>query len=131
MSLVPIKSKVRKKCSTCARYSPARNILAVTCAKDKVLNLHAIDLPDNSVATVLSFDTLEHVEDPRLAMQEIHRVLQPGGVVVITSVMDFPIHEFPYDYCRFKPEVFKSILKPFQSSFVGWQGKELFPHAAV
>jgi SAM-dependent methyltransferase len=65
---------------------------------DKVLNLHAIDLPDNSVATVLSFDTLEHVEDPRLAMQEIHRILQPGGVVVITSVMDFPIHEFPYDY---------------------------------
>ncbi|MFT7471636.1 MAG: SAM-dependent methyltransferase [Kiritimatiellia bacterium] len=98
---------------------------------NKVLNLHAIDLPDNSVATVLSFDTLEHVEDPRLAMQEIHRVLQPGGVVVITSVMDFPIHEFPYDYWRFTPEAFKSILKPFQSSFVGWQGKELFPHTVV
>jgi len=52
-------------------------------------------------------------------------------VVVITSVMDFPIHEFPYDYWRFTPEAFKSILKPFQTSFVGWQGKELFPHTVV
>lgn len=98
---------------------------------DKVLNLHDIDLPSESVGTVLCFDTLEHVERPRRAMEEIHRVLKPNGFAVISSVMDFPIHDHPYDYWRFTPEAFKSILKPFAKSFVGFQGKEDFPHTIV
>ena len=98
---------------------------------DKILNLHSIDLPDNSVGTVLCFDTLEHVEDPRKALKEIHRILKPNGIVVISSVMDFPIHEHPHDYWRFAPEAFKSILNPFSNSFVGFQGIESFPHTVV
>ena len=98
---------------------------------DKVLDLHNIDLPDNTVATVLSFDTLEHVEYPRKALAELHRVLKPDGVVVISSVMDFPIHGYPSDYWRFTPEAFKSILKPFDNVFVGYQGKESYPHTVV
>jgi hypothetical protein len=35
---------------------------------DKILNLHDIDIPAESVGTVLCFDTLEHVEYPRWAM---------------------------------------------------------------
>ena len=34
---------------------------------DKVLNLHNIDLPDESVGTVITLDTLEHVEFPHKA----------------------------------------------------------------
>lgn len=98
---------------------------------DKVLNLHAIDLPSESVGTVLCFDTLEHVEHPRMALKEIHRILQPDGIAVISSVMNFRIHDYPYDYWRFTPEAFKSILKPFSNSFVGFQGDEDFPHTIV
>ena len=98
---------------------------------DRVLNLHDIELADESVGSVLSLDTLEHVEYPHRAMQEIHRVLKPGGLAVISSVMKFPIHDFPYDYWRFTPEAFKSILKPFENSFVGIAGEELFPHTVV
>lgn len=98
---------------------------------DKILNLHALDLPDSSVGFVLCVDTLEHVEYPGKAMEEIHRVLKPGGIVIITSVMNFPIHEYPYDYWRFTPEAFRSILKPFANSFVGFQGTEVFPHTVV
>ncbi len=98
---------------------------------DKLLNLHDIDLPDNSVGTLLCLDTLEHVEYPHKAMQEIHRVLKPDGVVVISSVMQFRIHDYPHDYWRFTPEAFKSILKPFSSSFVTFAGFEAFPHTVV
>jgi SAM-dependent methyltransferase len=98
---------------------------------DKILNLHDIDLPSESVGTILCFDTLEHVEFPRKALEEMHRVLKPNGIAVITSLMNFPIHEYPHDYWRFTPEAFKSILKPFQNSFVGFQGDPNFPHTVV
>lgn len=98
---------------------------------DKVLDLHQIDLPDASVGTVLCLDTLEHVEYPHTAMREIHRILKPNGIAVISSVMFFPIHNYPYDYWRFTPEAFRSLLKPFTSAFVGYAGEENFPHTVV
>ena len=31
----------------------------------RILDLHGLDVPDNSVGTVIMMDTLEHVEYPR------------------------------------------------------------------
>ena len=98
---------------------------------DRLLNLHEIDLPPESAGTVLCLDTLEHVEYPHRALKEIHRILVPDGIAVITSVMDFPIHDHPYDYWRFTPEAFSSILKPFSHSFVGFAGNARFPRTVV
>jgi len=98
---------------------------------DKLLDLHDIDLPSESIGTVLCFDTLEHVEYPHRALEQIHRILKPDGIAVISSVMDFPIHDYPYDYWRFTPEAFKSILKPFAYSFVGFAGRDNFPHTVI
>jgi SAM-dependent methyltransferase len=98
---------------------------------DRILNLHSIDLPSESVGTVLCFDTLEHVERPSIALEEIYRIIKPGGIVAISSVMKFPIHDHPNDYWRFTPEAFRSILKPFAHSIVGSLGDEIFPHTVV
>lgn len=99
---------------------------------DMVLDLHRIDLPSESVGSVLCFDTLEHVEYPHKALQEIHRILMPEcGMVVISSVMNFPIHDYPHDYWRFTPAAFESLLKPFKHSFVGFAGKKDFPHTVI
>lgn len=98
---------------------------------DKVLDLHDIDLPSESVGTVLCLDTLEHVEDPRKALEEIQRILKPQGIAVISSVMCWPIHDYPFDYWRFTPEALKSILKPFSNSFIGFAGEKRFPHTVV
>ncbi len=98
---------------------------------DKILDLHNIDLPSEHVGTVLCLDTLEHVEYPHRALEEIHRILKPDGIVIISSVMYFPIHDYPYDYWRFTPEAFKSLLKPFAGFFVGSVGREDFPHIVV
>lgn len=98
---------------------------------DVILNLHNIDLPTKSVGTVLILDTLEHVEFARKAMEEVYRILEPNGIVIVSSVMNFAIHSHPYDYWRFTPEAFRSLLKAFNSCFVGFAGDTNFPHTVV
>ena len=98
---------------------------------DRVLNLHDIDLPAETAGAVLALDTFEHVEYVRKAAEELHRILKPGGILVASSVMKFPIHDYPYDYWRFTPEAFKSLLKPFDSAFVDVAGDEDWPHTVI
>lgn len=98
---------------------------------DRILNLHNIDLPKETVGTVLILDTLEHVEFVWKAIEEAYRILKPEGILVISSQMDCPIHAWPDDYWRFTPSAFRSLLKPFSSCFVGIAGDEWFPHTVV
>jgi len=94
---------------------------------DRVLNLHTIDLADETVGTVLCLETLEHVEFVRQAVAEMHRILAPGGFCVISSGMNLPIHEYPSDYWRFTPNGFESLLSVFESQHVRWIGQDRFP----
>ncbi|MFO7915941.1 MAG: methyltransferase domain-containing protein [Candidatus Krumholzibacteriales bacterium] len=47
-------------------------------------SLHSLPFPDSSFDVVMSLETLEHVPDPLLFLQEIERVLVPGGVLVMS-----------------------------------------------
>jgi len=96
-----------------------------------ILNLHNINLPSESVGTVLILDTLEHVEFPRTAIEEVHRILTTDGILIISSVMNFPIHDYPNDYWRFTPDGFKSLLKQFNFSLVDSTGDSEFPHTVL
>lgn len=40
---------------------------------------------DNSYDCVVSFQVIEHIKEDRFYLQEIHRVLKPGGVALITT----------------------------------------------
>lgn len=98
---------------------------------DRVLNLHGLDLPSDSVGTALCLETLEHVEYPHRAVEELYRVVRPGGLLLITSTMDFHIHDHPHDYWRFTPDAFRSLLKPFAQVLVESAGREIFPHTVI
>jgi SAM-dependent methyltransferase len=98
---------------------------------DVVLDLHRIDLPDNTVGTVLTLETFEHVRDVQQAMKELKRILKKDGTIIISSLMNFPIHEHPSDYWRFTPEAFKSLLDGFGSIIVESVGDQRFPHTVV
>ncbi len=98
---------------------------------DRIEDVHHLSFDDASVGTVVSLDTLEHVADPIRALEEIHRVLRPGGVVLITSVMFFPVHAHPWDFWRFTPEGFARLLAPFESHLVMAQGWEHMPETVL
>lgn len=98
---------------------------------DVILDLHNINLPSESIGTVVSCDTMEHVEFPRKALSEIYRILKPDGILIVSSVMLYHIHAAPNDYWRFTPEGFKSLLSQFPSVYVDWNGLEENPHTVV
>jgi SAM-dependent methyltransferase len=94
---------------------------------DRIEDVHHLSFADESVGTVVALETLEHVADPIRAVQEMHRVLRPGGVLAISSLMFFPIHEHPWDYWRFTPQAFELLLEPFESRLVLAQGHPELP----
>lgn len=99
---------------------------------DRVLDLHALALPDGAAGCAICLDTLEHVEHPRRAVDEMHRILQADGLLIISSVFEFPIHSYPDDYWRFTPSGFASLLKPFHHREIFSFGRsELSPQCVV
>jgi SAM-dependent methyltransferase len=94
---------------------------------DRIEDVHHLTFADDEVGTIICLETLEHVADPIRAVEEMHRVLRPGGVLAISSLMFFPIHEHPWDYWRFTPEGFEKLLEPFQTRLVLAHGWELMP----
>lgn len=98
---------------------------------DLVMDLHDLRLEDGAAGTMLMMDTLEHVEFPREAMAGVHRILREDGLLVMSSVMNFPIHAHPNDYWRFTPEAFRSLMRDFPVAHADFAGDEEFPHTVV
>lgn len=98
---------------------------------DRIEDLRALTYADGEVGTALCVDTLEHCEDPLAACRELHRVLRPGGVCAVTSVMWFPIHGYPHDYWRFTPEGLRLMLSPFEYLWASGVGHPLMPTQVV
>jgi SAM-dependent methyltransferase len=53
--------------------------------------------------TVLAADLLEHIYRPQALLAEIHRVLRPGGTLLLNMPFMYWVHEAPHDYFRYTP----------------------------
>jgi len=95
---------------------------------DRIEDCENLLFKDKSIGSILALETLEHVQNPIQALSEFYRVLKNEGTVVISSAMDFPIHEYPSDYWRFTPSAFSFLLKKFPIRIIGWQGVKEHPH---
>lgn len=63
---------------------------------EKSHDITAIAEPDDHFDLLICYHVLEHVENDRKAMQELHRVLKPGGKALIqTPFKDGTIYEDP------------------------------------
>ncbi|MEL6712234.1 MAG: methyltransferase domain-containing protein [Planctomycetota bacterium] len=62
-----------------------------------------LPIATDSVDTVLCTEVLEHVPEPARFLDEIGRVLKPGGKALVTVPFIQPLHELPYDFYRFTP----------------------------
>lgn len=61
--------------------------------------------------TVVTTETLEHIEEPWRALEMMYDALKPGGLFIGTWVFMFAIHEHPHDYWRVTPEGFYYVLQ--------------------
>ena len=65
---------------------------------DIVSNITSMPVPDASFDAVLCTEVLEHVPDPVAALVEFHRVLKPGGALLLTAPFCSLTHFAPYHY---------------------------------
>jgi SAM-dependent methyltransferase len=98
---------------------------------DRIEDLHALTMAGDSIGSALLLDTVEHVARPWRALEEIHRVLRPGGIVLITSHMYFPIHAHPDDFWRFTKSGFAVLLERFEAICVESAGMPKLPHTVI
>lgn len=93
---------------------------------DPHLNFHCGYLPEylqkfpsGSFDTIISFETLEHIADPKAVMEEFYRLLSPGGRVVVSVPNDWsdetgndpnPYHLHVYTLDRLKNELAANFL---------------------
>jgi len=59
-----------------------------------------ISAPDAAYDLILSTQVLEHVRKPALYLGECHRLLSPGGRLLLSTHGSFEDHGCPYDYQR-------------------------------
>lgn len=97
----------------------------------------AIPLADSSVDVVVSFETIEHIEDYRAFMAEIDRVLADDGILLLSTPNDlefiednhFHLHEFTHDeLLDLVRPLFPHIERYYQAT---WQSVLLSPESMI
>ncbi|MDD5496203.1 MAG: methyltransferase domain-containing protein [Candidatus Omnitrophica bacterium] len=103
-------------------------------------NILALQFDDNIFDYVVCEQVLEHVEgSPQQAVDEIYRVLKPGGIAVLTTCFINPIHGGLGDYWRFTPNALQLLFKKYSKVidvdgwgnphawFIAWLGLRFYP----
>lgn len=81
---------------------------------DVVANGHALPFDDNTFDCVRCLEMIEHDDDPAASLAEMHRVLKPAGLPLLTTRgIGFGKHEYPSDYWRFTAEGLKVLMASF------------------
>jgi len=86
-------------------------------------------IEDNSVDFVVTFQVIEHIENDEMFLQEIHRVLRPGGKVILTTPnIMMSLTRNPWHTREYTPEQMAEVLK---SSFDNYELKGVFGNDKV
>lgn len=67
-------------------------------------------VPSGSVDVILCSEVLEHVSHPPAALRACHRVLKPGGTLIVTTPFLARLHEEPYDFFRYTEHGLRTLF---------------------
>ena len=70
-----------------------------------------VPLADGVADAVLSTQVLEHVTDPMVYLDECHRLLRPGGSLLLSTHGIMYYHRDPEDYWRWTSPGLKSVVE--------------------
>lgn len=76
-----------------------------------VQNLEAY--PADTYDFVVLDEILEHVERPWLAVDQVHRILKPGGYLIASTPFMVAVHKVPMDYWRFTQDGLRVLLEKY------------------
>jgi SAM-dependent methyltransferase len=87
---------------------------------DVICPVTALDFPDLHFDSVLCTQVLEHVFEHDKMMKEIHRVMKPGGNIILTVPFAWELHEEPYDFFRYTKHGLKQLFEQngFQIEYI-------------
>jgi len=77
------------------------------------VDMQSLPYKDNSFDFVISDQVIEHLENPKKAIEESYRVLKRGGIAIHTTCFMNYIHYCPKDYWRFSPDALRYLCKDF------------------
>lgn len=69
------------------------------------------EVEDESYDVVVSGQAFEHIEFFWLTLEQIRRVLKPGGLFCLIVPSTGPVHRNPYDCYRFNEDAMKAMAK--------------------
>ncbi len=81
---------------------------------DVVGDAHHLPFREGTFDRVFAFNVFEHLADPMTAAQEIHRVLKPGGAVVIHTAFLQALHEEPHHFYNATEYGVRRWFAPFE-----------------
>ena len=87
-----------------------------------VCDAHNLPFQDGSIDGVIIQAVLEHVVDPFLCVEEIHRVLAADGVVYAETPFMQQVHGGQYDFTRFTFLGHRRLFKKFEQYEAGATG---------
>lgn len=88
-------------------------------------DLHSIIGYDNYFDTVIATEVLEHLYDPQLAIDQLYKILKPGGVMILSTRFIHRLHPDPQDFYRFTPDSFNHLMKKFSKVEIFHHGNRL------
>lgn len=80
---------------------------------DYVIDAHALPFADNTFDYCFSLAVFEHLHSPWIAASEIHRVLKPGGKVLVLTAFMQHVHGYPSHYFNMTEMGLRRIFDQF------------------
>jgi SAM-dependent methyltransferase len=78
---------------------------------DLLGDLECLPLADERFDAALNVVTLEHVRRPQQVMNEMARVLRPGGRLLLVVPLEWEVHQAPHDYFRYTRHGLEHLLE--------------------
>ncbi len=94
---------------------------------DICCDAHNIECEDNRFSLVIASELLEHCYDPQKVVDEIYRVLKPGGVCLFSSpfMVCYHVDKGIKDYYRFTRDGLTYLFRKFSISEIKHEGNRM------